>query len=179
MAAHAYAFVDAGMPYNKRVKSVHRTQIETPGGALRLTIPVSHRYATAVDAGVSPYESVPDAPLLWRHFALSTHGEWWRTMRGTFETYYGAAPYFDYYHEYIEALLDEAYAGRSIVEYNALVDSAIRRAFGVNTLVSAAVPSQSALDQFRVTDLRRHSFDGPSVLHHLFTKGPTLPTAEI
>ena len=171
IADHDYAFICGDLRHDKRFKSVHRPEVAPPQGALRLTLPLSRRQAVADE--VSPYAAEAGEQLLWRHFAISPHGQWWKTMRGTIATYYGAAPYFDYYREFIEPFIDESWVGRSIVEFDCALTAALLRALRISTPVSASMPLNT--EQLEITDLSRQAFDdGPGILHPLLTLGPDI-----
>lgn len=77
------AFIDIGLRYDKRFKSVHRTDIVDTRGRLTLTVPVSR----------------PDcAPLRqWSQVRVSSHGAWWHTHLVSLESAYGRTPYFEFY----------------------------------------------------------------------------------
>ncbi len=139
MLASRRAVIDSGMRYDKRAKSVHRTFLQTTHGVTNLTVPVERPVSSRTS---------------WDTVNVSGHGQWWRTMRSTLATVFGATPFFEYYRDRFDAELSENAVGKPVTSLDFSLDAALRRLLRLPTLVSAATDSRDRV----FTDLRRTDF---------------------
>lgn len=106
LAASPQAIVDNATRHNKRFKSTHRTEIIDTRGTLTLTVPLQ--------GGPCP---------TWADALVSNHGHWQQNHLTALASAYGRTPFFDFYIDRIEPLLNDADAGSRLVD----LDSALER----------------------------------------------------
>ncbi len=165
------AFIDTGLRYDKRFKSIHRCEIADTHGQLTLTVPVSR--------------PEPGAPHQWSSVRVSSHGQWWHNHIVSLESAYGRTPYFEYYIDRFKPWIADA--DISVTQLCRGIDQTLRRTLGIDTEVIYGTP---AADE-RCIDLRSNNFadivdieyyqvragrfgfiPGMSVLDLLFNMGP-------
>lgn len=140
MSAYDLVVIDYDMRYDKRQKSVHRTNIADTRGVLTLTLPVSHSAGTE----------------RWSDVTISAHGNWWDVQRGAIESAYGRTPFFEYYFDRFKPFFTAQVPGTKLVNHLAAIDAVIREILGIRTRVSATLPPN--INPEDVVDLRKANF---------------------
>jgi hypothetical protein len=142
MAECDLAVIDFDMPYDKRMKSLHRMDIADTRGKLTLTMPISH------PKGI-------DKPRV-SDIVISAHGNWWDSHRGAIESAYGRTPFFEFYYDRFKGFFSAQTPGTPLVDHLAVIDAVIREILGISTRVSSTLPGN--IDAASVTDMRRADF---------------------
>lgn len=165
------AFIDTGLRYDKRFKSIHRCEIADTHGQLALTVPVARPQA--------------GEPRLWSAARVSAHGQWWHNHIVSLESAYGRTPYFEFYIDRFKPWLCDT--GLTVTNMCRGIDETLRCTLGIDTEVRYATPQpgEYAIDlrNNRFEDIRdveyyqvradRFGFiPGLSVLDLLFNMGP-------
>lgn len=155
MSLYDAAVIDVDMPYDKRMKSVHRTTICDTHGPLLLTVPVKRPH------------NVPD--LKWSSIGVSAHGRWWEVHRVALESAYGRTPYF----EHLFYLFSQFFAQRNtddntlepITDLDTGVGAIVRSILGIDTAVSIPFAKGSPLNppDDVIDDWRAFDFSDPAV----------------
>ncbi|MDE5942430.1 MAG: WbqC family protein [Muribaculaceae bacterium] len=182
MAAFGKAVIDAGAPYDKRQKAVHRCDIADTHGPVQLTVPVTRPHG------------IPHAR--WNQTGTSAHGAWWHVHRVTLESAYGRTPFFEFYIDRFLPFLTKGVTERypTIADLDLAIDAEIRSALGIETEVTctsggeqadnsgyplfAAACSRigSSLTPYWQVRSASHGFiPGLSVLDLIFSLGPEAP----
>lgn len=154
LAGADLAVVDADMRYDKRRKSVHRAYVKGQHGLFAMTVPVSHA------SGIRT----------WAQATVSDHGHWWTVHCGAIESAYARTPYFEHYWPMLRPLIASQAVSESVTLFDSHIEAVLRRIIGISVPVSAMLPPGT--DPDCITDLRRHNFDGETVLDTIFSHGP-------
>lgn len=174
MAAHGGCKVDYDMPFNKRMKEVHRCDIVDTHGVLSLTMPVEKPVAGT-------------GRLSWRDIGVSSHGEWWNVHRVSFESAYGRTPFFEFYIDRFNQVLHRGVVETfpRVSDIDSFIDATVRDILGIG-------PDEEPAGKVR--DMRQFDFKsigcnpyyqvradklgftaGLSILDLIFNLGPESP----
>ncbi|MBO4955945.1 MAG: WbqC family protein [Muribaculaceae bacterium] len=114
------------MPFNKRLKSVHRTTISDANGIISLTIPIQKPATTA--------------GTLWSDILISDHNRWWDIHLTALKSAYGRTPFFEYYLNDILPFYSPDVAGQPLTRYLSRYDALLTRLLGVDIVRRQLAP---------------------------------------
>ncbi len=155
MSLYEAAVIDVDMPYDKRMKSVHRTTICDTHGPLLLSVPVKRPH------------NVPD--VRWSNIGVSAHGKWWDVHRVALESAYGRTPYFEYLFPRFVPFFSPRHPDETTLEpvtdLDTGLDGIVRSLLGINTAVSVPFAAGSPLNPSDdiVDDWRAFDFSDPAI----------------
>ncbi len=159
---HGPVVIDTAVRFDKRCKQTHRCLIADARGPMELTVPIAKPYGPT-----------------WDRTEVSLHGRWWEVHRTALESAYGRTPYYEFYADDFNALLDPA-TFTTVAELNRKFDTVIRRCLNLPVSVSyeplgsnAPQPLQSEIGPYWQVRQQKFGFlPGLSVLDLLFNLGP-------
>lgn len=167
------AIIDTSLPFNKRAKATHRTDIYDANGLCRLTVPI-----------VKPQSA---STASWADIIISPHDAWWNIHFTALQSAYGRTPYFEFYEDDFRPLYTSAAAGRPLTEWTAELDRLVMRLIGANTTMrhDAPTPSMQAVNHchqpipqiithpyYQLRSDRHPFIPGLSIVDLLFNYGP-------
>ncbi|MCM1293063.1 MAG: WbqC family protein [Bacteroides sp.] len=111
--------IDTSMPFNKRMKSTHRTEIIDANGMSMLTVPIEK----------------PKSMLRarWTDIIVSAHDEWWNNLMTALHSAYGRTPFFEFYADDFHSLICRNAVGRTLMDLDNALDSLMRRLLYMTT----------------------------------------------
>lgn len=129
MARLGEARIADGLRFDKRFKPTHRCIVPGNHGLITLTVPITRPHG---------------AGATWADAIISDHGAWWAEHMTALESTYGRSPYFEYYADDFRRIICSDAAGRQLTDFDADLDTLIRRLLGIGTRVEHSVEATPA-----------------------------------
>lgn len=155
--------INTATRFDKRQKDTHRCRIADVRGPIELTVPIAKHYGST-----------------WEETEVSRHGQWWETFRVTLESAYGRTPYYEFFADEFNSILQpETFT--NVSDLNRRFDEAIRRCLNFPTEVihQPLHPSETTLPQtedlgpyWQVRSDKFGYIPNLSILDILFNLGP-------
>jgi len=158
------------IPWDKRMKSLHRCSIASTRGAMTLTLPVAKPSCSHT--------------ARWSDILISPHDDWWKLHLTALESAYGRTPFFEFYIDRLAPFFADFPAGR-LVDFNASLECVITSILGlpeprfdnttptVTNALASPVPTAEPYWQVRAHILG--FIPGMSILDLIFNMGPEAP----
>lgn len=153
---HGGGGVDLSLPFTKGV-GMNRCMIDSPNGALGLSVPVC-----AVRG------RVPSGEVM-----IAEHGNWRHQHWNALSSSYGQSPYFEFYEDDFRPFYSEA-NWATLGEYNAALDAKVMELLGWGGGVVSCSESMRRWDlPYYQVFAHKHGFlNGLSIVDLLFNMGP-------
>lgn len=178
MSACGTTVVLDSVPFNKRAKYTHRTDIADTHGTLSLTVPVQ-----------KPKKS---SGAVWSDILVSPHNEWWHIHTTALESAYGRTPFFEYYKDSLLPLISARSVNKPVTELDSSLDAVIRRILGIDTkieniqnidisnpkvidLTQTALKYAPVIEYYQVRETRHGFIPHLSILDLIFNMGTEAP----